>query len=192
MSMKRVMFLISAFMMIIACQAQSEHMKFMGIPFDTNINSFISQLKVKRFTYYDTVNDVRIMKGKFAGYNDCKIFVYPTPDNEVQLVAINFPEAEQWSILYNNYRKIKEMLIEKYGQPDYCEEKFNSYTQPTNDRSKFHEVMMERCKYSTEFYTNLGMIKVFISSISMRCYVALIYGDKVNTLKSEESAIDDL
>ena len=83
------------------------------------------------------------MKGKFAGYNDCKIFVYPTPDNEVQLVAINFPEAEQWSILYNNYRKIKEMLIEKYGQPDYCEEKFNSYTQPTNDRSKFHEVMWD-------------------------------------------------
>lgn len=152
--MKKIALLILSAMMAIVCQAQSEHMKFMGISFGTNINNFVNQLKAKHFTYYDTVNDVRIMNGKFAGYNGCKVYIYPTPDNEVALVVVNFSEAEQWTILYNNYRQIKEMLVEKYGQPDYCEEKFDSYTEPKDDRSKFHEVMMERCKFSTEFYTH--------------------------------------
>ena len=178
--------------MAITTSAQEEHMKFMGISFNENIKTFISLLEDKGFTYFQDIDNTQIMKGKFAGYTDCTLFIYPTINSQIRAVAVDFPRTKQWSVLYGNYTHIKDMLSQKYGSPASCEEEFESIITPQNDRDKMHEVEMERCKYSTVYLTNTGSISVKITSVEMICSVSLLYSDTINMKINESSAIDDL
>jgi hypothetical protein len=190
--MKKVLSIIFVFLLTISSYAQTEHMKFMGISFDEEINSFISKLKAKHFVQTEKLDDVYLLTGKFAGYNDCTLFIYPSSDRKVKLVAVSFPYCDQWSVLSRNYFDIKDMLIKKYNSPEFSKEIFDSVIEPTDDISKMYEARMERCKYCSEFYTDMGMIKLLIQSVQMHCCVALLYSDEQNSQKSKESAIDDL
>ena len=154
--------------------------------------SLSSKMQQKSFTYIRESSGVAILNGNFAGYNNCSLYIYPNSKGNVHMAAISFPTMSSWTTLYSNYLSIKNMLLEKYGKPLFCTERFNSNIEPRDDRSKFYETQMERCEYKTVFYLENGMISLQISTIKMICSVSLIYSDRSNGEEDRDSAIEDL
>ena len=171
---------------------QPKHMHFMGISMDTEFRSFVNALKQKRFEEFMDLERSIVLKGRFAGYDDCKIIVYSSPSNKVKLVGVFFPNRDNWSHLYANYSNIKNMLIQKYGEPELCDETFESVVDPQDDHSKMFYVETDRCKYKTRFHTSGGWIILAIEHMELDTCVTLGYSDDVYIEEDETAAIDDL
>lgn len=200
--MKKLMLLLFFLTAIMTLHAQdleaqkpgtTQHLKFMGLEMGGNILSFVDSLKQKGFKYHTTLDGgTYVMKGRFAGVNDCKIMVNPNNKNNVHYAGVLFPYLNTWLTLYSNYKTIKSMLIQKYGEPFSSTEEFDSLFEPLDDIDKMLHVEMGRCKYSTSFVFKEGFILEQISNVEGDCYVSLIYTDKDASDDNRESAIDDL
>ena len=177
----------------------SSHLKFMGIPIDGPLDSFVEKLESKglREVPYFSQEGVTAMKGSFAGYRDCNIYVFHSEDKgTVNMVGVTFPDWDKWELLSSNYFSIKEKLIQKYGEPRECVEEFQSASSVMDDMTKMFFVETDRCKYESVFYTLGGVIKLDIAHIRVdyrdHCYVHLIYNDGINSLLERDDSIDDL
>jgi len=116
---KSLLLLMMVSLLTLTSFAQTEHMKFMGIPIDGSLKSFCSQLKKKGFDrdpYDKTIpKDSRIFIGEFAGYNS-KFFVYSdAKSNNVHTVIVHIPSYEE-DVALSIYNNLKQMLIEKYSE----------------------------------------------------------------------------
>lgn len=204
--MRRLITLITLTLALSAVQAQDrlpythnaedgqKHMKFMGMNMGGKLATFVNKLRQKGFTA-DNRNSTptsTVMTGKFAGYNNCTLMIYPNSEGNVYLVGVIFPENDTWMGLHTNYSTIKNMLIQKYGEPIDCKEEFDTDYPPRDDFDRMHQTRMERCKYSTIFALDEGRIVETISTTSMNCYVMLLYGDEEGYNINKENAIDDL
>lgn len=171
-----------------------QHMKFMGMKMGGDFSTFVNKLKQKGFKedYTNSNKKATLLMGKFAGYDDCMLMVYPNSENNVYLVGVVFPFQESWSNLYSNYISIKNMLITKYGKPTECVEEFDTLYEPSDDKDRMYQTKMERCKYKTSFDFHEGKIIENISVAEMDCYVSLLYADEIGYKVNNESAIDDL
>lgn len=49
------------------CSAQTNHMKFKGIPIEGTLNSFVQKLKDKGYTFIGQQNGMAILKGGICG-----------------------------------------------------------------------------------------------------------------------------
>jgi len=86
-------------------------------------------------------------------------------------------------------------ITEKYDKPAIIEEKFNtrSSSEPRDDQSKMYEVKFDRCRYSSIFELEAGTIELSIDHESVsKCFVKLIYSDKINSSIIKAKAKDDL
>ncbi|WP_166923699.1 hypothetical protein [Flavobacterium poyangense] len=162
----------------------SEHLIFKGVPIDGTLDEYVSKMKQEDFTNLGTENETAILNGDFAGYKDCMIVVSTLKQKDlVYKIGVIFPNKETWSTLSGNYFDLKDMLTEKYGKPTDVTEKFDgsSYTQPNDDNSKMYKVKFDNCKYFSVWKTDKGDIQLSIEHESVtRCYVALVYFDKIN------------
>ena len=117
---KSLLLLMMVLLLALTSFAQTEHMKFMGIPIDGSLKSFCSQLKKKGFDrdpYETRRKDSRIYIGEFAGHNS-KVFVYSdAKSNNVHSVIVNIPSYEE-DVALSIYNNLRQMLIEKYSE-DY-------------------------------------------------------------------------
>jgi hypothetical protein len=189
-----------AFMTLYAQDLESQkhnniqHMKFMGIEMGGTISSFVANLKDKGFIYDSAASDeqFQLLKGRFAGEDNCMIMVYPNADNNVYLVGVVFPFAETWSRLYSLYSTLKSMLTKKYGIPSSCIEKFDTIYEPLDDFDKLYQTKMQRCNYLTLFNLQEGDIVDKISTSNRDCFVCLMYVDKMASDDERKDAIDDL
>ena len=173
------------------CSAQSNHMKFKGIPMDGTLQTFTNQLKAKGYTPIGTQDGVSLLEGEFAGYKNCTIGAVADKSGMICKVSVFFPEMDRWGELEKCYNNYKSMLTEKYGEPSLCVERFdNSYVD--DDNSRFHELRMDRCKYYTVFTCENGDIQLEITHQSMRCFVMLSYFDNANQEKLKKQIMDDL
>ena len=115
---KSLLLLMMVLLLALTSFAQTEHMKFMGIPIDGSLKSFCSQLKKKGFDrdpYETRRKDSRIYFGEFAGHNS-KIFVYSdAKSNNVHSVIVNIPSYEE-DVALSIYNNLRQMLIEKYSE----------------------------------------------------------------------------
>ena len=116
---KSLLLLMMVSLLTLTSFAQTEHMKFMGIPIDGSLKSFCSQLKKKGFDrdpYDKTIpKDSRIFIGEFAGHNS-KVFVYSdAKSNNVHTVIVHIPSYEE-DVALSIYNNLKQMLIEKYSE----------------------------------------------------------------------------
>ena len=115
---KSLLLLMLVSLLTLTSFAQTEHMKFMGIPIDGSLKSFCSQLKKKGFDrdpYETRRKDSRIYIGEFAGHNS-KVFVYSdAKSNNVHSVIVNIPSYEE-DVALSIYNNLKQMLIEKYSE----------------------------------------------------------------------------
>lgn len=191
--MKRIIVLGLAMMITFAVSAQTGHLTFKGVPIDGTLNEFVGKLKQKGFTKIGEEQGIAILEGDFASFKGCTVAVYEHESGLVNRVGVVFPEKDTWSLLYNDYSKLKEMLTQKYGKPSEETEEFQGYSAPRDDNSRMHEVKMDRCKYICDFTTDNGVIELRIAHNSViSCYVVLIYVDLENETKVQSSAIDDL
>ena len=173
--------------------AQTGHLTFKGIPIDGKLNEFVGKLKQKGLIFIGTEDGTAILKGEFASFKGCTIAVYAHESGIVDRVGVILPDRDSWSMLYNDYSRLKEMLTQKYGKPSEVIEEFQGYSIPKDDKSRMYEVKMDRCKYICDFNTDNGVIELRISHMDFSsCFVVLIYIDAENEAKVQSSAIDDL
>ncbi|MCR5425114.1 MAG: hypothetical protein K6E93_10230 [Bacteroidales bacterium] len=190
--MKRLIFTMMLLVGLTAT-AQKGHLTFKGVPIDGTLNEFVGKLKQKGFTLVGTEQGVALLKGEFATYKGCTVFVSQHESGIVNRVAVMFPDKDAWSGLYNNYSTLKDMLTQKYGEPFKVTEEFQDYVSPQTDHDKMYSVMFDRCKYICDFVTDNGAIELRISHNGVsECYVSLLYVDAENEMKVQSGAIDDL
>lgn len=174
------------------CMAQSNHMKFKGIPIEGTLNSFVQKLKDKGYTYIGQEDGTAILKGEFATTKGCTIGVVRFSDrDQVRLVAVIFPDEETWNGITNRYYFLKEMLTEKYGQPD-CVEKFTD-REPLSDYLRFHALLKDECEYLSEFSCENGRIQLTMKNTDYNAAaVFLRYIDNENADETRKKMMDDL
>ena len=169
-----------------------EHMRFKGIEMNGSLTSFVSQLQSKGMKESYAEGNIAKLSGDFASYHDCTIVVTANNNDNVVIVDVKFPYQTTWSLLYDNYSNIKEMLIVKYGKCSNSVEKWDGMSQPSDDRNRMFGVQTDRCKYVSKWETDNGNIELTISHNNNLCYITLSYFDKQNQAQTIQNAIDDL
>ena len=174
---------------------QSTHLKFKGVPIDGSLAQFLSRMQSKGFEVTSERQDeIHRLEGDFAGFKQCEVYV-STLDNQdlVSRITVCFPTQDQWKNLYGDYKNLKGMLIEKYGKPTSCVERFTGYWGNLGEDLRMTAVRNDECQYVTRFASDEGDI---ILSIEYRgsstCYVQLVYKDKKNGQVVRNAAIEDL
>jgi len=194
----RTLFLsLLAVVMSISTFAQSsEHMSFKGVPIDGTLNEYVAKMKQSGFQYLGAEDGTAILNGDFAGYKNCHIGVSTLKKIDlVHKIGVIFPNQETWSRLSSNYSDLKQMLTEKYGNPNDEAELFDvkPYQLPLDDNMKMHQVGMDNCKFYTVWKTDKGDIELSIDHSGFTsCFVKVVYFDKINSAIISEKAKDDL
>lgn len=195
---KRKLLLLLCMLLSLAVQAQTAtgHLKFKGVPMDGPVDEFVEKIKGTDLQVVDKFDDATMLTGTFAGYRNCKVFVYPSKGNgHVRMVGVTFDLQETWPDLYSNYLSLKTMLTKKYGEPAKCKEVFDWPSEP-DDHTKIYLVQTDRCKYSSDFETLEGFITLSITHLKVDyldvCFVSVTYIDKQNFQEDQSSAMDDL
>lgn len=174
---------------------QSTHLKFKGVPIDGSLAQFLSRMQSKGFEVTSERKDeIHRLEGDFAGFKQCEVYV-STLDNQdlVSRITVCFPTQDQWKNLYGDYKTLKEMLIEKYGRPVSCVERFTSYMGDEDDAWRMIVLQNGECKYVTRFSVDEGDITLSIERREVLSgFVQLVYQDKENGQVVRKSAIDDL
>lgn len=179
---------------ILSVAQTTEHLSFKGVQIDGNLDEYVSKMKQNGFTHLETQKGIASLNGDFAGYKNCNVGVSTLTQNDlVYKISVLFPGQDRWSGLSINYFELKQLLIEKYGNPTDVVEKFDGYSEPKDDNRKLYEVKFDRCKYYSIWNTEKGQIKLSIDhSEALTCNVKLFYLDKINGDKIKAKAKDDL
>ena len=174
----------------------SEHMSFKGVPIDGSLNEYVAKMKQSGFQYLGAEDGTAILNGDFAGYKNCHIGVSTLKKIDlVHKIGVIFPNQETWSRLSSNYSDLKQMLTEKYGNPNDEAELFDvkPYQLPLDDNMKMHQVGMDNCKFYTVWKTDKGDIELSIDHSGFTsCFVKVVYFDKINSAIISEKVKDDL
>jgi hypothetical protein len=171
----------------------SKHLSFKGVPLDGTLEQFMLKMKSNGFDHISTNDGIAMIQGDFAGYKNCIIGVSTLKQKDlVHKIGVMFSEKSTWSALSGNYFELKQLLTEKYGNPFDVVEKFDAKYEPRDDL-KIYDVKTDRCKYYSIWETNKGKIELSIDhDRGTKCYVKLIYIDKINSMTIKKQAIDDL
>lgn len=175
--------------------AQSTHLKFKGVPIDGSLELFVNRMQRNGFVLTSSLeDDVVRLEGDFAGFKQCEVYVATLDHKDlVARITVFFPSQEQWKNLYGDYKNLKGMLIEKYGKPASCVERFTGSLGYLGEDLRMTAVCNDECQYVTRFASDEGDI---ILSIEYRgsstCYVQLVYKDKKNGQAVRNAAIEDL
>ena len=174
----------------------SEHMSFKGVPIDGTLNEYVAKMKQSGFQYLGAEDGTALLNGDFAGYKNCHVAVTTLKKIDlVHKIGVIFPNQETWSRLYSNYSDLKQMLTEKYGNPNEEVELFDvkPFQLPLDDNMKMHQVGMDNCKFYTVWKTHKGEIQLSIDHSGFTsCFVKVVYFDRINSAIINEKAKDDL
>ena len=172
----------------------SKHLSFKGVPINGTLAEYVSKMTMSGFTLTESENGISILQGDFASYKSCIVEVSTLKTKDlVSKIAVRFPDGETWAILSIMYFNLKEMLTQKYGNPSDTSETFQSHSQPESDLLKMSYVSSDKCKYHTTYETEKGSIYLSIEHDQLlKCFVKLVYFDKINSETIKKQALDDL
>ena len=150
--MKRLLLFSIVCMLAIASSAQTEHVKFMGIPIDGTINQFQQKLQAKGIKYNQALsrlspNGSRVFDGKHEGDNACITVIYNVNTKIVYSVGVvyvyNTPEAA-----LEKFKQIADSLNEKYvfDEEGSDDEKLR-FLVPAQDLSRVIGIVNVSCDY---------------------------------------------
>lgn len=185
------LFLITCALISFA-QNESEHLTFKGVPIDGTLREYVEKMKNAGFEYVGEDEGTAVLKGDFAGYKECYIYVSTLESiNLVNNILVVFPKSDKWPILEHYYANLKSMLTEKYGKPSSEIEKFKrSYI---TDDFYISELRSNRCTWQSVYSLQNGNILLkIIGDYDSGCKVILKYSDKKNTESIRSHAINDL
>lgn len=172
----------------------TSELTFKGIKVGGDLIIFINKLKK-----LDFVEEQRIemddgtgyicMKGRYAGYTECDVDVkYSLLNKEVLGIDVDTPMTNEWAVLYEQYFRIKNALIRKYGKSNNDNFEFKlPYASNSSDEKK-----MEALK---NFKLNAWCIfespKWEIYLTMMSSYIHINYEAKNNLEKLLEVFVDN-
>jgi len=195
----------------LAIQAQSEHLKFMGIPLDGKINDFQLQLLKKGCTLdkllmkYINPKGSRFYEGSFAG-NSAKIVVFFNEKTKKVYRAKAIISAYSEEQIKQKYSEMKSMLMDKYDIQYRFQQKYGEvlndsvigdlkwYFEDTGGKFESTSFIVT----GVEVFERIGDIDLFVremeSSISYQTEYGLHvdYIDKENNLADQDERMDDL
>jgi len=172
---------------------ENPHLTFKGVPIDGTLSEYVAKMKLNGFTVVASEPGMSMLQGDFAGYKDCFVGVVTMKQKDlVSRIKVLFPDRDDWASLYGNYLNLKEMLIQKYGQPAEVVEEFPSNSTVTNESLKYMYAKGGECNYFTAFETPKGRVSLRIDNTDSRCIISLTYTDKINGEIMKANAIDDL
>ena len=188
--MKQILLTLLLTLFVSTGNAQTEHMKFMGIPMEGTIQEFSNKLQAKGFTIAKVYpgNIAIALNGDFAGYRDCAVGIVGDISGRVCKINVIFPAMDKWSELERCYNDYKSMLSEKYGKPKDCVEKFQNIS---NDDLKKSKLKIDNCNYYSVFDGNNREIELKITPEGSYGCIVLIYSDG-NPSKVRKQIINDL
>lgn len=178
--MKKIAIILVSLFSVMALNAQTEHIKFMGIPLDGTISIFQGKLATKelkpdaKFNASSPVG-TRMFKGNFAG-NKANVYVYY--DKKTKLVY------RAKACISNTDEKISEQV-------------YNELKQLLDKKYKGDKVVGEQDGHETySIFLETGWISLFVSKYPdfyPDTYVLHIdYNDRANTVIYEKSQLDDI
>lgn len=170
-----------------------DHLTFKGVPIDGSLKHFIKKMENVGFEYIGDNKGVAILKGDFAGYKNCIIGVTTLQNIDiVNTIGVVFPKCSEWVGLEQNYNSLKNMLIQKYGNPAEVVEKFEGIGPVVDSNDKYYKLQMNQCTWYSLFETIKGNILLSIKNTDFDTYVLLNYFDKINSEIVQSAAMDDL
>ncbi len=185
--------LVLSTMRLVAQTADNPHLIFKGVPIDGTLSEYVAKMKLNGFTVVASEPGMSMLQGDFAGYKDCFVGVVTMKQKDlVSRIKVLFPDRDDWASVYGNYLNLKEMLIQKYGQPAEVVEEFPSNSTVTSESLKYMYAKGGECNYFTAFETPKGRVSLRIDNTDSRCFISLTYTDKINGEIMKAKAIDDL
>ena len=180
-------FLIAIFLAVaIICQAQ--HLKFMGIPLDGNINSFQQKLISKGLRPDKEANAVtpvgiRMYNGEFCGY-DATIVVFYEKKSKIVYSAKAVVRQSDTARAKSISKDLSSRLFNKYGGNVGEDDKgFVTY--------EYH--MMEKIpELGDRFFNKIGVITLNVTNSEYDYLIHIEYYDSANGEKNEELEDSDL
>lgn len=190
-AMKRTFLSLMLCLFSVASFAQTQHLKFMGIPLNGSIQNFQQKLALKGFRPNTLFNKTyptggRAFKGVFSG-KDADVYVYYNPKTKVVYRAKAVIEANNSTFADNLYNTMKEGLFSKYEN--------NSYF--TTGEFEGHEsITFSVISTKNHDQSHLGWIGLYVTkseySWDERNFIHVDYEDRANTDKNEMNNSDDL
>lgn len=186
--MKKNIYTLFCLFIVLTSQAQTGHLKFMGIPLDGTIDQFQTKLMTKGVKLDAELNIItkeegspyRYFKGPFTG-KQSSIKIKYNPKTKIvwgAMVVIEYPNEEHVNSALVYY---KDKIIRKYnvdGAKNTVKSGYPTYMIPIYD--------------SKDFYGFIYLYKVRKSEFSDEACLIFNYKDYKNTEASEKEDLDDL
>lgn len=191
--MKKALVTLVCLIMMGGIMAQEEHLSFKGVPINGTLKAYTAAMVKAGFKSEGTQDGLSLLSGDFAGFKGCIVGVSTLKNCDVvNRIAVLFPEKETWSALLGDYEHLKDLLTEKYGEPEQKVERFND--RMYSDDSKIYAVNNGELEWYSVFSTELGDIELTLvgGTIGYKARVRLSYWDAKNSATVRQNALDDL
>lgn len=191
--MKKVLVTLVCLIMMGGIMAQEEHLSFKGVPINGTLKAYTAAMVKAGFKSEGTQDGLSLLSGDFAGFKGCIVGVSTLKNCDVvNRIAVLFPEKETWSALLGDYEHLKDLLTEKYGEPEQNVERFND--RMYSDDSKIYAVNDGELEWYSVFSTELGDIELTLvgGTVGYKARVRLSYWDAKNSSTVRQNALDDL
>lgn len=180
--------LVLTFFSTLVINAQ-EHIMFMGIPIDGNLQEFSSKLTTKGFEKkHETDNNI-IFSGKFTG-EDVTLAVLSTyKSHKVFQIMIFFNKETSWSNLKQQFNHYKDIYSQKYGAPS---KESHYFIKPyyEGDGYEMQALSLDKCNYATLWNIENGDIAIMMGKDGS---IVIVYSDKINeTINDKEKNENDI
>lgn len=181
--MKKTILFLVLVLTTYTCFAEG-HITFKGIEIDGSLLEFTQKLEEKGFTKVYTADDQSgcVLKGSFAGFDDCDVAVISTKnENIVWKVVVYLPDQTSWYALKSRYNDYKSSLIDKYGSPS---NDFHFFSKPyyEGDGYELQALQNNKCHYAVYFQTTEGVICAEIGSAGYgKGNIQIKYEDAINS-----------
>lgn len=188
--MKHLLLTLTLTLLTLTVTAQTDHLKFNGIPIDGTLQTFSSALCKKGYTYVQRDNNMGIFTGTFTGRSVTVAVLSSDINGNVYRVGVRYPDMDSWQLLENLYNGLKDLLTTKYGAPfSVVEEVSERYLE--ND--KMNALALDKIIWETTFVTPQGKIWVSIKRSGYSSgHVFLLYEDETNGNATYDSYLDEL
>jgi hypothetical protein len=178
--MKRILSFFVMLVLTLGAMAQTQHMKFMGIPLDGTISAFHQKLVAKGCKHDVEISKVvgagsRIFTGTFFG-EKADIHVYYNAKTKVVYRAKAVIRRSSEDDIIQKYNEVKSALKEKYPDAYVSKGEYEG-------------------NEGVRFYTDLGNIDLYVSKdivYADKYYLHIDYFDDANNRKNENSKMNDL
>ena len=190
--MKKVLIMTAAVFLSISALAQTEHLKFKGIPIDGEYKAFAQKLVQKGFRQVESTADGIVLTGNFMATPGVMVLVYPDPTSKkVSTVSAMIEARDNWPTIEGKYYDIVDTYKEKYGEPTQHVEEFTVDVH-NDDFFRKNALHDGQCNYKTLWEIEGGRIVLSLAYFQLRYYVICSYVDEQNVKALRQTIIDDI